>query len=193
MKETALLVCDDNAILSQMAEAFFRRYGWAAFTVYSAGIEPRPVHIYTLQVMEEIGYDLYNVRAKSLFDLSHLQYVDYLITLSDYVNDHFSFNEENIGIHLHWSMKNPLFDLRQVWGDILPPQPTWPDGWQQSDGFLLATAQHTQPLIKLPIKENQPMDVKETRKRFRQVRDEMEVQVMNWLEVKGLGPLWWRG
>lgn len=191
MKETVLLICDDNSILSQMAEAVFRRYGWSTFTVYSAGIEPRPVHIYTLQVMEEIGYDLYNVRAKSLFDLNHLEYVDYLITLSDYVNDHFSFNEENIGLHLHWSIRNPLVDPGQLWSDILPPQLTWPDGWQQSEGFLSATIQQTRPLTQMPLNEYQPGDIKEIRKRFRKVRDEIEVQVMNWLEEKGLGPIWW--
>ncbi len=191
MKETVLVVCEDNAILSQMAEAYIRRYGCTAFDVYSAGIERRPVHLYTLQVMEEIGYDLYSIRSKSIFELNHLQRVDYLITLSDDVNDQFVFNEQNIGAHLHWSYQNPLISPGQAVDPFFPRQDTFPEGWQVPAGFLLATKQRVKSILELPIQDHQHMDVSEVKNRFRKVRDLLEVQVMNWLEEKGIGPLWW--
>ncbi len=193
MKETVLLICEDNSILSQMAEAFIRRYGWSAFNVFSAGIEPKPVHIYALQVMEEIGHDLYNARAKSIFELNHLQHVDYLITLSDFVNEQFIFNEQNIGIHLHWPFHNPLYNPNQSINQYLSLNDEDPQGWTTSDQLLLVTKKRLQPITELPVHENPPEDITAIRKRFRRVRDELEVQVMNWLEEKGIGPLWWRG
>jgi arsenate reductase (thioredoxin) len=89
MAEIVIFVCNDNAVLGPMARIFLRRHCQSMFKVYSAGIEPKPIHLLTLQVMEEIGYDIYDTSIKSVFDLNHLQWVDYLITLTDYVNQNF--------------------------------------------------------------------------------------------------------
>ncbi len=202
MTESVLFICEDNSVLSQMAEVFLRRYGWSLFKTYSAGIVPKPVHLYTFQVLEEIGYDLYGLRAKSIFELNDLARVDYLITLSDYVNDHFVFKEQNIGQHLHWPFRNPLLELGQSSEILLPPNlnfssvNSWPlslDHWPLSDSSLISVGQLTKLVLRVSNQEPYQRDVTEIRNRFRKTRDEMEIQVMNWLEEKGVGPLWWRG
>lgn len=201
MTETVLFVCENNSILSPMAEALLRRHCRATYKVYSAGIEPKPVHLYTFQVMEEIGHDLYGYRAKSIFELNHLPRVDYLITLSDYVNDHFVFNENNIGVHLHWSFCNPLqlpgqeyrcFPLQEKFL-LENSKSSSHDEWFFSSSLLINTAQRTKLVVQKPIHETPPEDMQEIHTRFRHTRDEIECQIMNWLEEKGIGPLWWRG
>jgi len=49
-----------------MAEAFLKRYVGDLFEVYSAGFEPQPINPYTIQVMEELGYDMSNQYSKNL-------------------------------------------------------------------------------------------------------------------------------
>lgn len=202
MTEIVLFVCDDNSILSPMAEAFLRRHCRSAYKVYSAGIEPKPIHLITLQVMEEIGYDIYDTHAKSIFDLNNLQRVDYLITLTDSVNDNFVFIDENIGSRLHWPFRNPWFAPGQA-GHFIPAQFMGRPSNLLGSSLLekpensQATRTQNKRLIDLsfqtPMEKMQPNNMPEIRIQFRRVRDEMEVQIMNWLEDMGNGPLWWRG
>ena len=52
-----LILCTHNSARSQMAEAFLRRYGGERFTAYSAGLNPSTINPFTVQVMEELGFD----------------------------------------------------------------------------------------------------------------------------------------
>jgi arsenate reductase (thioredoxin) len=58
MIKKILFVCVENAGRSQMGEAFLRKYAGDNFEVYSAGFASRPIHPYTIQVMNELGFDL---------------------------------------------------------------------------------------------------------------------------------------
>jgi protein-tyrosine-phosphatase len=205
MNASVLFVCDDNAILGPMAEAFVKRHGWAAFTAYSAGIQAKQVHHFTYRVMEEIGYDLYGFAARSIFDFNHLQHVDFLITLSEVVNSHYVFNENHIGARLHWSFRNPLLEPAQK--ACIPEddagllfRPYMPDAgyWVASSEARLVIQQKHKLRLQTSMDKTQAAvehshaDLQDILKRFRRTRDEMEVQVMNWLEEQGIGPLWWR-
>jgi arsenate reductase (thioredoxin) len=57
-KTRVLFLCTGNSARSQMAEAFLRRYAGDRFEVNSAGLEPKDMNPFTVQVMEEIGLDL---------------------------------------------------------------------------------------------------------------------------------------
>jgi protein-tyrosine-phosphatase len=199
MTETVLFVCEDNSILSPMAEAFLRRHCQLNYKVYSSGIEPKPIHLLTFQVMEEIGYDIYNAKVNSIFDLNHLNRVDYLITLTDYVKNNFIFNESNIGSQLHWPFRNPLIGTAQTGLDfpdyscVLPTAnitPVTPGNSYLPESTLIKTKSIIE--LQVPIEKVQSDNLSEIRARFRRTRDEIEVQVMNWLEEMGFGPLWWR-
>ncbi len=58
MKQNVIFLCTGNSCRSQMAEGFLRRYAGDRFDVYSAGLEPRPIHPMAIQVMDEIGVDI---------------------------------------------------------------------------------------------------------------------------------------
>lgn len=202
MPTSVLFICDDNTILGPMAEAFLKRHGWPEFVAYSAGILVKPIHRYTFRVMEEIGYDLYGSRARSIFEFNQLQHVDFLITLTSTIQAQYVFNEDHIGSLLHWPFRNPLVESwetpeeEQRCAGTLPPFE-----YNSIDiSYWLAannTVFTTQPRNKIVFQgntENQPpqYDVQHILKRFRKVRDEIECQVMNWIEEQGMGPLWWR-
>lgn len=65
-KEKILVLCSGNSCRSQMAEAFFEKYAGDAYEVFSAGLDPRPIHPLTIQVMKEAGVDISNKHSKSL-------------------------------------------------------------------------------------------------------------------------------
>lgn len=202
MAASVLFVCDDNSILGPMAEAFVKRHGWSTFMPFSAGIIAKPIHRFTFRVMEEIGYDLYGYAAKSIFEFNHLPRVDFLITLSDQVNENYVFNENHIGTRAHWSFRNPIMESTRYAGSSGQDTPIFDftfltqDYWVNSDDSNLAIRQKQ----KVPLQvengavgdERASFNVDKILKCFRRTRDELEVQVMNWLEEQGVGPLWWK-
>ena len=66
MKPNVLFLCTGNSCRSQMAEGFLRRYAEDRFDVYSAGLDPRPVHPLAIQVMDEIGIDISRQHSKGI-------------------------------------------------------------------------------------------------------------------------------
>ncbi|MCC5465619.1 arsenate reductase/protein-tyrosine-phosphatase family protein [Pelosinus baikalensis] len=57
-KAKLVIICTQNSARSQMAEAFFKKYGDDMLEVHSAGFEPKEVNPYAVQVMKEIGIDI---------------------------------------------------------------------------------------------------------------------------------------
>jgi arsenate reductase len=83
-KTKVLFLCTGNSARSQMAEAFLRTYGGESFEAHSAGLEPKGLNPYTIQVMEEIGISLDGYASKDLrVYLGHINF-GYLITVCDH-------------------------------------------------------------------------------------------------------------
>ena len=61
-----LVICSQNSARSQMAEAFFRHYASDLIEVFSAGLNPAPVHPLAIQVMEEVGLNISGAQSKSI-------------------------------------------------------------------------------------------------------------------------------
>lgn len=80
-KPKVLFLCTGNTTRSQMGEAFLRAYAGDRFEVHSAGMEPTEVHPYTIQVMEELGFDLSDHHAKGLDQFLGKEHFGYLITV----------------------------------------------------------------------------------------------------------------
>jgi arsenate reductase len=61
-----LVLCTGNSARSQIAESYLKRLAGGRFTIYSAGFEPRPIHPYTIRVMQEEGIDISDQRSKGV-------------------------------------------------------------------------------------------------------------------------------
>jgi arsenate reductase (thioredoxin) len=64
-----LFVCLHNSTRSRIAEAFLNHLAGDRFAAESAGLEPAPLYLPAVEVMKEIGIDISQQKAKSVFDL----------------------------------------------------------------------------------------------------------------------------
>ncbi len=115
-KIKVLFICVGNSCRSQMAEGFGRALGGGRVEAYSAGLDPRPVHPLTVEVMREAGVDISAQRSKAL-DQALPHTMDAVITM---------FREDEAACpplpgHLpvvHWHLPDPakaLGEREEVW------------------------------------------------------------------------------
>lgn len=105
-KKRVLFLCTGNSARSQMAEALLRHYGGDWFEVYSAGIEPKGVNPFALQVLAELGIDASHQTSKSLDIYRGKMTFDYLITVCADAEKNCPFFPGQ-GIRLHWPFEDP--------------------------------------------------------------------------------------
>ncbi|MEJ2208377.1 MAG: arsenate reductase ArsC, partial [Anaerolineae bacterium] len=89
------------------AEAFLKRQGADHFEVYSAGLEPKGIHPFTVRVMEEIGYDLGGQRAKDVTEYLGKYHFGYLITVCAHAEEHCPRTFLGVGERIHWPIEDP--------------------------------------------------------------------------------------
>jgi arsenate reductase len=108
MKKTKVLfLCTGNSARSQMAEAFLRKYAGEYFEVYSAGLEPKGINPLTIQVMEEIGFDLSQHTSKDLLQYMGKVHFGYLISVCDRAEKSCPIFP-GMGVRLHWPIEDPV-------------------------------------------------------------------------------------
>jgi len=105
-KPRVLFLCTGNSARSQMAEACLRKYAGDRFDVFSAGLEPKGIHPFTLQVMEERGFDLSEHTSKDLGQFFGKVDFAYLITVCDNAEQRCP-TFPGTGVRLHWSFEDP--------------------------------------------------------------------------------------
>ena len=106
-KMKVLFLCTGNSARSQMAEAFLRRYGSDRFEAYSAGLEPKSIHPLTIQVMDEIGFDLAGQRSKGVQEFMGRMAIHDLITVCDKAEKNCPTAWPGITHKRHWSFEDP--------------------------------------------------------------------------------------
>ncbi len=81
-KQRVLFICTHNSARSQMAEGFLNAYYGDRYEGFSAGIEPKKINEYAIEVMREVGIDISSHTSKSVerFRGVHL---DYVVTVCD--------------------------------------------------------------------------------------------------------------
>jgi arsenate reductase (thioredoxin) len=89
-----------------MAEAFLRKYGNDYFDVFSAGLEPKCINPFTIQVMEEIEIDMSQHTSKDLKQCLGKTHFGYLITVCDRAEQNCPIFP-GMGMRLHWSFEDP--------------------------------------------------------------------------------------
>jgi arsenate reductase len=105
-KTRVLFLCTGNSCRSQIAEAYLRKYAGDHFEVYSAGLEPKPIHPLTLQVLEEVGIDTSGQYSKPLAQYLGKVHFGYLITVCSKAEDKCPVFP-GMGIRLHWPFDDP--------------------------------------------------------------------------------------
>jgi arsenate reductase len=112
-----LFLCTGNSARSQIAEGLLRSKGGSSFEVYSAGIEPKSVNPYAVQVMKEIGIDISNQRSKDVSTVIKNSF-DWVITVCDNAKERCPiFPSARL---MHWNLRDPqtLDDFRQTRQDL---------------------------------------------------------------------------
>jgi len=106
-KIRVLFLCTINSARSQMAEAFLKKYGGEKFEAYSAGLEPKPIHPYTEQIMQEIGVPLTDQYSKSFREYMGKVHFAYLITVCAEAEKNCPTTFPGVGQRLHWTFEDP--------------------------------------------------------------------------------------
>jgi len=107
-KIKVLFVCVHNSARSQIAEAFLKALGGDGFEVYSAGIEPGVLNPLVVEVMKEVGIDISENKAKSVFGFYEKgELFSYVITVCDQASAEMCPIFPGVTKRLHWSFADP--------------------------------------------------------------------------------------
>jgi arsenate reductase len=78
-KPKILILCSRNSCRSQMAEGFFKKYADGLFDVYSAGLNPGPIHPMAVKAMADTGIDITAQHEKSIKEFLGRESFRYII------------------------------------------------------------------------------------------------------------------
>jgi arsenate reductase len=106
-KSRILFLCTGNSARSQMAEAFLRKYAGDTFEAYSAGLEPKGLNPFTIEVMQEVGIDISHQRSKNISEYLGKVLFQYLITVCDDADKNCPTVLVGVQNRLHWSFEDP--------------------------------------------------------------------------------------
>lgn len=105
-RESVIILCTGNSCRSQIAEAFWKKYGGDRWQVVSAGIKPKgEIYPLAIKVMAERGIDISQQKSKSVAPFVK-QHFDYVVTVcSDAEQSCPTF--ANASKHMHWPFDDP--------------------------------------------------------------------------------------
>jgi len=107
MSTRVLFLCTGNSARSQMAEAFLRKYAGDRFEAHSAGLDPKGVNPFTIQVMQEAGIDISNQTSKGIGTYLGKVLFQYLITVCDDADKNCPTVWPGVNQRMHWSFEDP--------------------------------------------------------------------------------------
>lgn len=87
MKPRIVVLCTHNAVRSQMAEAYLRKFLGDYAEVFSAGLIADRVNPLTVAVLQEDGLDISNQTSKVIEDLPVKDF-QYVLTVCDHAREH---------------------------------------------------------------------------------------------------------
>jgi len=82
LERNILFLCDDNACLSQIAEATAKHLSPPKTRIFSAGAKPTRIHDSVIQAMAELGISMYGQKSKGLADVP-MQEIDLIVSFGD--------------------------------------------------------------------------------------------------------------
>jgi len=105
--QRVLFLCTGNSARSQMAEAFLRKYAGNYFEAHSAGLEPKGINPFTIQVMQEKGIDISNQTSKGIDTYLGKVLFQYLVTVCDDAEKNCPTIWPGVNTRMHWSFEDP--------------------------------------------------------------------------------------
>jgi arsenate reductase len=106
-KQRVLFLCTGNSARSQMAEAFLRIHGGDRFEAHSAGLEPKGINPFTVQVMEEAGVDISGQHSKGVREYMGKVLFQTLVTLCDDAEKNCPTVWPGVNKRMHWAFDDP--------------------------------------------------------------------------------------
>ena len=82
LERTILFLCEDNACLSQMAEAAAKHLAPPKTRIFSAGVRPGAIPLHVIQAMQELGISMRGQKSKSLAEIP-MQDIDLVISFGE--------------------------------------------------------------------------------------------------------------
>jgi arsenate reductase len=106
-KDRVLFLCTANSARSQMAEALLRHRAGDRFEPHSAGMQPKEIHPYTKQVLEEIGLDISDQYSKAVRVYLGTTLFTYLVTVCADAEARCPTTFVGVQHRLHWAFDDP--------------------------------------------------------------------------------------
>jgi arsenate reductase (thioredoxin) len=107
-KIKVLFVCVHNSARSQIAEAFLNNLAGEKFNAESAGLESGTLNPFVVEVMKEIGIDISDNKAKTVFDLfKQGRIFNFVITVCDAASAERCPIFPGVTTRLGWSFEDP--------------------------------------------------------------------------------------
>jgi arsenate reductase (thioredoxin) len=100
-----LFVCTGNSARSQMAEGFARVYGHGKIEAFSAGMDPKGLNPFAIEVMHEKGIDI-SAQTSKAFSESLARTMDYVITVCGNAEERCPAHPPEVR-RLHWPLDDP--------------------------------------------------------------------------------------
>ena len=104
-KQIIYFLCTGNSCRSQMAEGFAKQYLGDSFEVLSAGIEPKGLNPWAIEVMKEKGIDI-SSQTSDIVSTKLVNQADYVITLCKDAKERCPVILPR-SRHYHWSFDDP--------------------------------------------------------------------------------------
>ena len=101
-----LFVDEQNACLSQMAEAIARSLNQPKFIFTSAGLEPQPMDPMTIAFLQDKGFDVAHMAPKSIRQVPNLEHYHVIVGLSPEARTAFPQKPRKLAF-LDWSVDDP--------------------------------------------------------------------------------------
>ena len=105
-KPQVLFLCTGNSARSQMAESLLKKYAGNHFEVFSAGLEPKEINPFTLEVLNEAGINTETLYAKPLSTYLGKKNFSHLITVCSNAEDRCPIFP-GMGLRMHWPFEDP--------------------------------------------------------------------------------------
>lgn len=82
IERNILFLCDDNACLSQIAEATAKHLAPPRTRIFSAGVKPSTIPPHVIQAMQELGISMSGQKCKGLAEVP-IQDIDLVVSFGD--------------------------------------------------------------------------------------------------------------